>query len=239
MKKIILIAAIAALSADATAQINIGLQVGTNLANIKGEETTSGSTTSGYTKPKFGFLAGIVAEVPITHALSFRPELNFIQKGYNLNYNGTLGGVKISSTGDGTFNYVELPLNFIYSIPAGKNIVFFGVGPSAGYGISGKYTYNYTATGPDSSIDTRSGKGKVKFDGKKDSELSAGDTDRHVKALDIGGTVLIGYKMMNGIYFQTGFTLGLNNLDPNPTTSLKTNGVCIKLGYMFSKKGNK
>ena len=170
MKKIIFIVVVAALSAGATAQIKFGIQVGGNLANIKGEQTESGTTTKGLTKPKFGLLAGVVAEVSITGAFSLRPEFNFIQKGYNLNYNQTDPGGSLASTGDGTFNFIELPLNFVYNIPLRKNTMFFGIGPSVGYGLSGKFKYTVITTTPGFPPRTRSGNGYVKFDGKKDSD---------------------------------------------------------------------
>ena len=236
MKKIILIAAMKALSAGATAQINFGAHVGGNLANIKGEQKESGTTTKGLTKPKLGFLVGVVAVIPVTDAISFRPEFNFIQKGYNLDVNRSQSGVKIVSTGDGTFNYIELPLNFVYRLPSGDNTFLFGIGPTLGYGLSGKYKYIITSTIPGFPAQTQSGDGHVKFDGKKSSDVPVGDPDQHVKALDIGAGILGGYKLSNGLYFQAGFTLGLNDLDSNPNSSLKNNGASIKLGYMFGKK---
>jgi hypothetical protein len=239
MKKVIISAAFVIVTAGATAQINFGAHVGGNFANLQGKRTESGTTTKGLTKPKFGFLAGVVAEVQIAHALSFRPEFNIIQKGYNVDYNKTEANMNLASTGDGTFNFIELPLNFVYSRPSGNNTFFFGIGPSVSYGLSGKYNYTIISTISGSPTQTLSGNGHVKFDGKKDSEVSASDPDKHVKALDIGGNILAGYKLSNGLYFQTGYTMGFTDLDPNPNSSLKTNGVNIKVGYLFGgKAGN-
>ncbi|MDB5279980.1 MAG: hypothetical protein JWR61_4935 [Ferruginibacter sp.] len=233
MKKLIMSAALAVLAAGVTAQISFGAHVGGNFANLQGERTESGTTTKGLTKPKFGFLAGVVAVVPVTHVISFRPELNIIQKGYNANYNKTDATMSLASTGEGTFNFIELPLNFVYSFPSGDNTFFLGIGPSVSYGLSGKYNYTINSTISGYPTQTLSGNGHVKFDGKKDSEISASDPDKHIKALDFGGNILAGYKLPNGIYFQAGYTMGFNDIDPNPNSSLKTNGVNVKVGYIF------
>lgn len=238
MKKVILIAAIVALSTHLNAQVSFGAQIGGNLANVKLESTESGTTTKQKTKAKFGFLLGVVADIPIASSLSFKPELNFIQKGFKLNETQSASGTSIVSSGDETFNFIELPLNIMYSIPAGNGNVFFGAGPAIGYGISGKYKFTSTTTFPGSPAETDSNIGDVKFDGKKDADVSSGDNNHHLKALDFGGNILAGYKMSNGVYLNVGFTLGFNNLDPNPNSSFKTNGLTIKLGYMFGGKAN-
>jgi hypothetical protein len=235
MKKLIMSAALAVLSTSVTAQTSFGAHVGGNFANLQGERTESGTTTKGLTKPKFGLLAGVVAVVPVTHVISFRPELNIIQKGYNANYNKNYATMNLASKGEGTFNFIELPLDFVYSFPSGDNAFFLGIGPSVSYGLSGKYNYTIT-TVSGSSSQTFSATGHVKFDGKKDSEISASDPDKHVKAVDIGGNLLAGYKLSNEVYFQAGYTMGFTDLDPNQNSSLKTNGVSFKVGYMFGRK---
>lgn len=111
--------------------------------------------------------------------------------------------------------------------------MFFGAGPAIGYGISGKYKFSSITTIPGFPTQNESGNGNVKFDGKKDADISAGDNNHHLKALDFGGNILASYKMSNGVYLNVGYTLGFSNLDPNPNSSLKTNGLSIKLGYMF------
>lgn len=244
MKKFLLIAAIAA-GTGATAQVNFGAQVGGNLANVKSEATESGVTVEDKSKSKIGFIIGVVAELPLASSLSFRPELNFIQKGAksDVNDSETSGGFTSTSvsTGKTTLSFIELPLNIVYSVPAGNGTVFFGAGPSIGYGIGGKYDFDNTATvtGPGfpTQTVTSSGKGDIKFDGKKDDELPSSDNDGHLKALDFGGNILAGYKMPNGIFVNLGYTLGFSNLAPNANSSYKTNGLSLKVGFMFG--GNK
>ncbi|MEO6722968.1 MAG: porin family protein [Ferruginibacter sp.] len=236
MKKIILLAAIAAITTSATAQIKFGAQVGGNLANVKSEYSFSGTTVKEKSKVKFGFLIGLVAEVPLASSVSFRPELNFIQKGTKVNDTQSSSGYTDVTTGEITLNFIELPLNIVYRVAAGSGNVFFGAGPSIGYGLSGKYKSTSTTTYPGMPSVTDSENGKVKFDGKKYDDLPASDNDNHLKSLDFGGNILAGYQMSNGVYINVGYTVGFSNLSPNADESVKTNGLTIKLGYMFGGK---
>ncbi len=241
MKKVFLFVSIAALSTSAIAQVNFGAQVGGNMANVTSESTEGGTTVKDKTKSKFGFLLGVVAQVPLSSSLSFRPELNFIQKGSKQNESSTetFGGSTITSVGKAeiTLNFIELPLNIVYSVPAGTGTAFFGAGPSIGYGLSGKsksdFTVTTTQTGQPTETITESDKSDVKFDGKKDEDVAANDNNAHFKALDFGGNIMAGYKLTNGMYINVGYTMGFSNLNSNANESFKTKGFQVKLGYMF------
>ena len=217
MKKLFLIAVLFALSIAGIGQTTFGVHVGGNLASVKSEFESDEQDN----ESKIGLLIGVVAEVPIASSISFRPELNFIQKGYK--YEETLGSDKY--TEDVTLNYLELPLNFIYNVPAGTGNVFFGVGPSIGFGISGKAKTTETGES-DQSID-------VKFDGEKEDAVT--DNNAHLKALDFGGNILAGYKMTSGLFFSLGYTIGFANIAPDEGVTFKNSGLALKIGYNFGK----
>ena len=225
MKKVFLMAAIAAFSTTSFAQTTFGIQAGANIASAKMEQTESGVTSKLNTDSKTGFLIGAVAEVPFGTSINFRPELNFIQKGFK--YSKSTGGLGVSNKT--TLNYIELPLNFVYHAEAGAGTVFFGAGPSFGFGISGKSKTTQTGE-PDENQD-------VKFDGKKDADVT--DQNVHLKAFDFGVNATAGYKMANGVYLSVGYTFGLANIDPNANSSFKNiGGLSLKLGYMFGGAGS-
>ena len=225
MKKVFSIAAIAAFSTTSFAQTTFGIQAGANIASSKIEQTESGATTKLNTDSKTGFLIGAVAEVPFGTSINFRPELNFIQKGFK--YNLSAGGGNVSNKT--TLNYIELPLNFVYHAEAGAGTVFFGAGPSFGLGISGKSKTTQTGEA-DVNQD-------IKFDGKKDADVT--DNNGHLKAFDYGANAIAGYKMANGVYFSVGYSLGLANIDPNANSKYKNiGGLSLKLGYMFGGAGS-
>lgn len=227
MKKLFLIAAIAAVSTSANAQAGFGIQVGGNLGNAKSESTYGGTTTKEETKAKFGFLVGVVADAPLTSSLAFRPELNFIQKGAKSDFTESFGGITYTEKDEITLNFIELLLNLVYNVPAGSGTFFIGAGPSIGFGISGKDKWTSTTTG----LPNESGTTDVKFDGEKNS----GSTDNklHLKSLDFGANILAGYKLPMGVFFNLGYTMGFSNLSPDDNSSIKTNGFALKLGYMF------
>lgn len=224
MKKVILITVLSAVSIAGIAQATFGVQVGGNLASAKLEYDAGGTTLKQNNKSMIGFIVGVVAEVPIASSVSFRPELNFIQKGYK--FDETQGSDKY--TEKATLNYLELPLNFVYNFPSGPGDVFFGIGPSIGYGISG--TTKTTSTGdPDEKSD-------VKFDGKKNDATN--DNNAHLKALDLGGDILAGYKLTSGLFFSLGYTFAFTNIIPDDGATLKNRGLALKIGYNFGAAGS-
>lgn len=238
MKKMILSLAIVAVATlSANAQVSFGIQAGTNLATTKSEFTSAGTTTTDRGKTKAGFTAGVVANIPFSSMLAFRPELNYIQKGGKFSSTQTISGFTNASTENVSLNFIEIPLNIVFSLPAGPGRFYAGAGPNISFGLSGKDKYTQTSSGGGFPTQTTSGSAKVKFDGKKQSDLPPNDNDFHLKAFDFGANALVGYKMNMGVFFNAGYTYGFSNLDPNPNTSFKTAGFTLKVGYMFG--GNK
>ena len=227
MKKLIFIAVLTAgsFAGNLSAQ-NFGVQVGGNLASTKLEYKLPGGTISQDTKSKLGFLIGAVAEFPFTSSISFRPELNFIQKGYKFDL--TESGS--TYTQDATLNYIELPLNFIYNAPAGKGTFFVGAGPNFSFGLSGKIKTTETGE-PNENSD-------IKFDGKENATST--DNNYHLKGFDLGGNLLAGYKLANGLSFNIGYTVGFLDISPDKEATHKNSGgLTFKLGYMFGGTGSK
>jgi Outer membrane protein beta-barrel domain len=239
MKKLILsIAVMAVATLGANAQISFGAQAGGNLATLKSENTSGGTKTKETGKTKFGFVAGVVANIPFSSALSFRPEINFIQKGGKFSSSQTFFGITTVDVDDVTLNFVEMPLNVIYSLQAGPGRFSVGAGPNISFGMSGKDKWESVSSGGGFPTQTSSGSTKIKFDGKKAANLPASDNDIHFKALDFGANAVVGYKMDMGLFFNAGYTFGFSNLDPNPNSSLKTGGLTLKVGFLFGGKSS-
>ena len=245
MKKLLLSAAVIAVAFSAKAQISFGGQVGANFASAKVTDASSNPSTTETFKTKVGFIIGVVAEIELSSGLSFRPELNFIQKGGKSKFSDTKSGTGFTSTttGEGklSLSYVQLAPNLVYNFEAGSGKVFVGVGPDISFGIGGKAKSNFTSTTtinfpgiPASTTTTTSNSDdKVKFDGKK----NATDKDYHLKSLDFGLNVLAGYKLSNGAFISAGYTIGLSNIEPNDKQTFKNSGFNVKIGFMFG--GNK
>lgn len=216
MKRLFLILAVLPIYCISSAQ-SFGLQGGLNIASQSiGSSGASNFTLS--TGSKAGFLIGATGDFPISSSLSFRPELNYIQKGSKTTGETAAEFVTIA------LSYIEVPLNIVYSSAAGHGNVFFGAGPSIGYGISGH------VKGKSGGMDID---GDIKFDGKASEDPE--DEFGHLKALDLGLNIFAGYKFSNNLFASTGYGFGLNNITPTPDSKLKNKGFFIKVGYMFSK----
>ena len=120
---------------NVNAQISVGAKIGANFAdtrvdgllgNLAPEQTT-------FT----GFTAGVMAEIPMINALSFRPELNYIQKGFTVSqsFDVDLIGIdmEVGAKARTRINYIELPLLLKYSIGSDAAKVYAIAGPSIAY----------------------------------------------------------------------------------------------------------
>src|SRR3954465_997912 len=100
MKKLIMIAVTSA-ALSVNAQTNFGIQAGASFATMKNEYVDENVDL----KTKVGFTAGVLAEIPFGSSINFRPELNFIQKGFKIDETGV--------EAKETLNYIELAPNFV------------------------------------------------------------------------------------------------------------------------------
>lgn len=157
---------------------------------------------------KIGFIGGLIVSSPIAKRFSFRPELNFVQKGGTINF--AQEGIKDNTT----LNYIELPLNVVYS---SKRKFFFGAGPSLAYGISGKYkiTGMYTESG------------NLKF--------GSGD-NADFKPLEFGVNLLAGWQFTNGIFFTINYNTGISNISATSDEKDHNSYLGLRIGYMFKSK---
>jgi hypothetical protein len=207
MKRIFLVTCIAFLSISTKAQTSFGVQAGANFATVKTDDDDG-------VKSKVGLVIGALADIDFGSSISFRPELNFIQKGFKYDEAGYEESL--------TLNYIELAPNFVYNITAGSGKVFFGLGPSFAFGVSGK-------------AKSKSGN----FPEEKE-DIDFGSDDDQIKSFDYGFTVLGGYKLANGLFLSAGYNLGLGNLSnfDGDEFESKNRGFNIKIGYMFGNNRN-
>lgn len=121
MKKIILLLALAGgLSTTAQAQyrgrggsVSLGIKAGASLTNFVGEDAKNGFDN------RFGFHAGIFANIGFAKLFAFQPELIYSQKGAHLAGNNDAGY---------RLHYVDVPLAFHVNTDG----FFFEAGPQVG-----------------------------------------------------------------------------------------------------------
>jgi len=237
MKKLLLSFAIVVMATvGANAQVSFGIQAGANLASSKtvDESVTPSKTYKG--KTKAGFTAGFVANIPFSSKLSFRPELNYIQKGSKYKNSQPIGGGFTDEiTETFSLNFIEMPLNIVFSMPAGPGRFCVGAGPNVSYGVSGKYKFVEVISGGGFPSQTTTDNAKVKFDG----DDNATDSYVHLKGFDFGANAFVGYKMNMGLFFNAGYTYGFSNLSASSDASFKTAGLTLKVGFLFGGNGSK
>lgn len=168
----------------------------------------SGATLEGVTSSSLtSYYAGVIVDIPIVNALSIQPGLSVIGKGTSLSSaRGTT--TKLTPL------YLEIPINLIVGIPAGPGKFFLGAGPYWALGIVGN----------------------VKTTGKGDVDLKFGSGDtKNLKLTDYGLNFLLGYQLQNGLSINTGYGLGLTNIQPDAAIdkTYKSGVFSLGLGFIF------
>lgn len=220
MKKIILIVLCFVLVNKAMAQnnfnkskIKLGINTGLLLNRTKQEGYTM-PTTSNFdlgSINKFGFRFGIIGNIRITNKLNFIPELNFIKKNSEFDYSGVFFSTPVRMKGGNSINFIELPLNFTYNLGNNKNGFYIGLGPVLSLGVSGSgnITLNNQPT---------------QYYNIKFSKGDGSDNTGHLKPIDFGANVLIGYKFNETISVNLAYNNSFINL------AYENQGV-IRYGY--------
>lgn len=124
----------------AQAQTSFGVKAGLNVATVTFEDGFEQFFEGGGIdkQPRLGLVAGVFADVALTPALSFRPEVLYVQRGFTI----SLSGEGLSPFGedfDGSLtnqvDYLEVPLLLAYRIPVGQNGLAVGLeaGPTLAY----------------------------------------------------------------------------------------------------------
>ncbi len=229
MMKTVFLFAIAALASTAGfSQARIGAQVngGLNSGYFETKEAVSLSQ-----KAQAGFGAGIISEVAISQRLSLRPSLNFAKRGIELTGKGanTEGPGNVEVSMKANLNYLELPVIVAYNVAVGNNKAYFGIGPSIGYGISGKTKMTYSVLAPNKPAETETEK-VSSF--KKTDDGGAG-----FKRLDAGATAIAGMQFSNGAFVNLSGVYGLtNNYEKEKDGGLKyqSRSVNLTVGFLLN-----
>jgi hypothetical protein len=200
-----------------TAQMQIGIRGGYNLASLTLADDVTGSSTS-----TFGFKGGLCfgasLEIPLGSGLALSLEPQYLQKGVAQTsyYNGAIEGIIKA-----TMPYFELPVLIKPTILSLENFEINGaIGLSLGY----TSTFHYVVTDKTGLIV---------------SEADYTITPTNFNKLDISAVGGIGFKYKIGsgsLTFDTRYGYGLTNTTLNPSdTSFKSANrvIAFFLGYQF------
>ena len=174
-----------------------GIRVGANIANqpisAEGISISPSSITA--------FHVGVFYEAALSDAISIRPALLYSLKGSEIEFLG--------ESAKSTFNYLELPIDFVYKLNAGNLAVPIHAGPYLGYLMS-----------------VKSG-----------DETLSGDDLEGTNQLDFGLNLGAGIELMdNALLIGLNYGLGLANIveeDPDFDATIKNAVFSIFAGYKF------
>jgi hypothetical protein len=201
MKRTLLsLAATLCLVAGAKAQTSYGLKAGLNFAEYK---VKAGNTTFTSNATTTFYLTGY-ADLPVSSNLSVQPGISLQGKG------GAASAEITANKAKDELMYIEVPVNFVYSIPTGNaGNIFLGIGPYAGVGIHVKTTEgSYSETGSFS--------------------------DANLNTFAAGLNFLTGFKFSSGFLINGGYDLGLTNIMKNMRGGTMKNSVySVGVGFQF------
>ena len=204
------------------AQVKLGLQAGVNLADISMDPTPTGLETSLRTRLLFG---GIL-NYNFSPLLSLQVEPAYIQKGAAVDASMTEDGVNIKIEATFSANYVDIPVLLKASFGNQQIKPFLLAGASVAV-LLGDVKLNIdkaTANGQDVTNNLTKE--------QKEQIQKSKSTDF---VLNFGAGVLIPIGQVD-IFIEGQYNLGLTNVNDEPTdnTKIKTKGIQIKAGALFS-----
>jgi Outer membrane protein beta-barrel domain len=221
MKKILLSATAIFLSAACFAQFSFGLQGTGNLgsASVKFADGPSFTKTM---KAMPG--AGVVVQYAFNEHLALRSGVNYLQNGVTLKT--TLDdAAPLKLVVENNLNYLQVPVNVLYTVPFSRLQFFAGGGGYVSYGISGKSKAKLSFTMPD-------GEENITVE-EVDAFKKEDDGGAGLKRTDFGVGLLAGVRLGNGLFANAGYQLSLVNIADGEGGKYKNRGLQLTIGYFF------
>jgi len=245
-------------AAQAQTTFSIGPRVGGGVASgtFTGfDQLTTTPKAGDYTYSRSsvaGYQLGLTASIGSGH-LAFQPSLLYTSKGVKQlgsasdNSNGVQSKITLDVTS--RINYLELPLNVVYSLgDDGQGFQLFA-GPYVAFGIGGKADYKLDASSngpgiPFSDSGSRSYEfGNTFVDPDPNGTSTKFVADARARRFDAGLNAGVGYRV-GPVQAQLGYGLGLVNVQPDYPASYKQDNstgynrsVQLSVAYLFSAGG--
>jgi Outer membrane protein beta-barrel domain len=190
MQKTMLLGLFVMLGLHANSQVRLGFNGGVVLAKTNEDAKSSHRT---------GLFLAMVMDLSVAKSASLRPQLKYIMKG------------QLTDPGQkGTYNYLELPVNYVCNIPVKAGRFSVGGGPVVAYMISGSW---------------------VSQDGSKEEIYFKYDK---VNRLDLGLNAYAGFEVKGGVFFNINYTLGLRDVwIAEHIGKNKNRALSLGVGIMF------
>ena len=207
------------------AQVSLGVKVGVNMADTRVDGFIGDVLPDRKAYP--GFVGGLMVELPLKNGFSFRPELNYIQKGFISEaslYDFEILGIDIpvGATLKTRFNHIEMPLLIKYSIGSDLAKAYFIAGPNVSY-IANAHVR------PVANLILNFNLPRININ--LDADL--------YRRYEFSGTIGAGGEFKAGtgkIFADARYTMGFTGLLDNPIIDVRSNnqGVNISAGYAYT-----
>lgn len=212
MKKSMLILCTLLLSVAVKAQPQkpkLGVKAGLNISSLTFDEDELNSSS------KTGFIAGLMAEIPLAKNFSIQPELLYSQQGTKASfYDPEVTNSRFESTIK--LSYLNIPVMLKYFIANGVSLQ---AGPQIGILLKSSNQYQDNFLG---------------YDHHENFNLSD-----YATAIDTGVNFGLGYQFQNKFYADVRYTLSYSNVFKNGdanyfiTNDMKNRVFQISIGYFF------
>ena len=247
----------AATSAQAQAAIEFGPRLGLNISTFK-ESGVPASNIEQEINAVAGLQVGLTLNAAINDHFSFQPSLLFTQKGAELVGRVSAPGAStayktdIKFTAKPRFNYLELPLNFVYTFGGREGFQVFA-GPYAALGVSGSGSAKGEINTNDPALLALGATGtfpatlNVEFGSQQNDNSNSNTTPGSLSAtitarrFDAGLNAGVGYRV-GPFQAQLGYGLGLVNFVPKDTQGNDTDTKSyhrvwqLSANYFFGSK---
>jgi len=206
-------------AASAQTTFRLGVRGGLNraLTTVAASGSSSGSYPFSYSTDKaalYAWQAGVVLEASRGN-FAFQPALLFSQKGERVTTDfaasGIAGNNASQTSTTNRYNWLEMPLNVVYTLPGNYGLQVFA-GPYLALGLGGRQRGSTTSVsyyGP--AYDPLPG-----IERPVDERISYGE-DTNNRRLDVGVNFGVGYRQ-GPVQVQLGYGLGLRNLHHSADT---------------------
>lgn len=224
LKSVLAALIVVGMTAVASAQYAVGLKVGGNIADASLSGISEQFLPEQLSYP--GVVIGAMAEIPMLNGFSFRPELNYMQKGFTVRVSKDdfdLFGVnlKLSGKNETRLNYLEVPLLIKYSYGNSLAKAYAVAGPTVGFAMNGYAQQIATAI-----IDIKVNKSSLPLEKDAFQRWELG------LAVGLGGEIKAGH---GKIFGDVRYDFGLNSIIHNTIIDFKAKnrGFNISAGYAY------
>lgn len=213
-------------------QVSVGVRGGFNASNIEFGGHSEDVIGSGYMKPLQSWHADLLINIPLFNRLYLQPYLRYIRKGATIReqpwLKPELPGLLVSKGSSMELNYLELPLNLVYKLPVGRGHLTGGIGPYAGYGLSGKYTFRTVRDGNEVSREVK----EVHFSGGREDDPAVIRMNRW----EGGAHFSVGYEFFSSLHIAANCNVGLTNSDRSNLTRSRNQYIGLSVGFLFNRE---